>query len=552
MVANAKAYNEDTSIVYQDAERIRKMVSNFMTKNNPAYKDSNYVAVATPLPGEHGANGTRIPDTPSLPVREASEQPRKPTVTLSLKARKASVAAASPGATDDATDNSPVPSGDFNGKTFQQAQEQIISELIYHTTDDLQDFHPFVNLPSRSLTSYYQVIKKPVSLTALKKKTKGQHGREKPTGISDFKSWDAFEDEVSYVWKNAKTFNEDGSEISDLAGTFEEYFRERLALAKQQVEGPQQPPKITLKGRPKPVLHLGAKNSPAPPSTTPGVTVDSDALARQKQAVQAGMNGHQTPVPHRPSMPPPSRSTSQVPTSTPMRRTQSGQASSPLTAAAVKSEKSVAPSPSLANARLPSAAPEVRPPQPTTSMPPPAPRVPSASPRPTQTPLPATQAAPYTPAPTTFMDHFSRTKPIADALLPNLTITSHPQLNLPQPYKLDIPPSKHFTQQSLTIMLPHTHYYVQIAPTVSPQIMSGRQYKLFVTVNGLRLMATTKPFLNGDANGSVTSKQVYDAALGHGVNRIEVEIVAATGGRGGGTSPLETEKLSIFANLLRA
>lgn len=560
MVTNAKSYNEDGSVVYADAERIRKMVSNFMSKNNPAYKDPNYVAVPTPLPGDDAVNTPQVAGTPKPDSREASDQPRKTTVTISLKNRKASIAAASPGAIDDAAEDTPAPAGDFAGKTFQQAQEQLISELIYRTVDDFQIFHPFVNLPPRSLTAYYQTIKKPVSLTALRKKTKGQHGREKPTGVSDFKTWDAMEDEVSWVWKNARTFNEDGSEISDLATQFEEYFKERLALAKQQVEGPQQP-KITLKGRPKPVLHLGAKPSPAP-SSTPGVTVDNDALARQKQAVHAGINGHGTPS-QRPSLPP-SRSASQVPAATPMKRTQSSHISPPPVAAtvatvpatAVKPEKSVAPPPSVQSARVQSSAPEVRPPsQPATSMAPPAPRLPSGSPLPngTHTSSHPAQVPLYLPGPTTFVDTFTRTKPVAEALMPNLTITTHPQvLDVPKPYRLDVPPSSRFTQQSLTVLLPASHYYLQIAPTISPQILSGRQYKIFVTVNGLRTMASTKQFSNGDINGIGTTKNVYDAVLMLGVNRIEVEVVAATGARGGGaTTALETEKVSIFVDLMR-
>ena len=432
----------------------------------------------------------------------------------------------------------------------------LILILLLIVVDSVAVFQPFVHLPPRSLTAYYQVIKKPVSLTALKKRTKGVHGREKPTGVSDFKTWDAFEDEVSYVWKNAKTFNEDGSDIFNLATEFEEYFNERLALAKQQVEGPQQQPKITLKGRPKPVLHLGAKPSPAPLST-PGVSVDNDALARQKQAVQAGINGNQsttTPVPHRPSIPP-SRSASQIPSATPAKKAQSHQPSSPaLTTAPVKAEKPVVPSPALATPRLPSVVPVVpevkQPSQPTAaSMPPPAPRLPSGSPLPAQTVVQTNHVPLYLPAPTTFMDNFSRTKPVADALMPNLTLTTHPQLALSKPFRMDILPAPKFTHQSTTVQLPPTHYSLHVVPTVSPVVLSGRQYKLFVTVNGLRLMATSKPFpLNGDINGATGPRQVYEANLLHGVNRIEVEIVAVNRM----TGLLETEKSSIYAHLMRA
>lgn len=96
--------------------------------------------------------------------------------------------------------------------------------MLYTCTDDkrgLVIFDPFRNLPTRALLDYYQVIKHPVSLSGVKKRTVGKHGREAATGITDFKSWDAFEQEVSFIWKNARTYNEDGSEMYNLAGEFE-------------------------------------------------------------------------------------------------------------------------------------------------------------------------------------------------------------------------------------------------------------------------------------------------------------------------------------------
>lgn len=80
---------------------------------------------------------------------------------------------------------------------------------------------PFVNLPSRQLTDYYRLIKHPVSLKSVQKKVKGIRGRDKPTGVSFLRSWQAFEDEISYIWQNARDYNEDGSEIFRLAGKIE-------------------------------------------------------------------------------------------------------------------------------------------------------------------------------------------------------------------------------------------------------------------------------------------------------------------------------------------
>lgn len=52
MIANAKEFYPRSSPTFDDAERVRKALSNFMTKNNPAYQKGNYQAVATPLPPE--------------------------------------------------------------------------------------------------------------------------------------------------------------------------------------------------------------------------------------------------------------------------------------------------------------------------------------------------------------------------------------------------------------------------------------------------------------------------------------------------------------------
>ncbi|KAH0177276.1 Bromodomain-containing protein, partial [Aureobasidium melanogenum] len=138
----------------------------------------------------------------------------------------------------------------------------------------------------------------------------------------------------------------------------------------------------------------------------------------------------------------------------------------------------------------------------------------------------------------------ARSKPASEALLPSLVITAHPQLNTPKPFRLDIPPSNKFTQQSITMAIPAAQYYISIIPTVSQRLLMQRQYKLFVTVNNIRLMSTTRDFMSG---GVADRKIVYDTALNAGVNRIEVEVVAVSGRNGA----LEMEKVTVFANLLK-
>lgn len=93
--------------------------------------------------------------------------------------------------------------------------------LIRSFRGDYPYFEPFVYLPPRTLKDYYEIIAEPLSLKALQKQVRGQHGRGAATYISDFKSWAAFEDQASLIWKNAYHYNEDGSEIFVMAQELE-------------------------------------------------------------------------------------------------------------------------------------------------------------------------------------------------------------------------------------------------------------------------------------------------------------------------------------------
>jgi hypothetical protein len=56
-----------------------------------------------------------------------------------------------------------------------------------------------------------------MSLSAVKKKVQGVVGREQPTGHTLFKSWDQLEQAMNLIWKNARDYNEDGSEIYNVS-----------------------------------------------------------------------------------------------------------------------------------------------------------------------------------------------------------------------------------------------------------------------------------------------------------------------------------------------
>jgi hypothetical protein len=56
-----------------------------------------------------------------------------------------------------------------------------------------------------------------MSLAAVKKKVQGVVGREQPTGLTLFKSWDQLESAMTLIWKNARDYNEDGSDIYNVS-----------------------------------------------------------------------------------------------------------------------------------------------------------------------------------------------------------------------------------------------------------------------------------------------------------------------------------------------
>lgn len=133
-------------------------------------------------------------------------------------------------------------------------------------------------------------------------------------------------------------------------------------------------------------------------------------------------------------------------------------------------------------------------------------------------------------------------------MLKNVNFATHSGLNIPRHFRMDIHPSESLTQLSITVTLPSTHYYMQIIPTIAPSVLS-RQHKLFVTAASTRL----HPLPKNAQSGVDASEPLFDVRLLPGVNRIEIELIAALPK---GTKPIngqdvELEKITIFANLLR-
>lgn len=152
-----------------------------------------------------------------------------------------------------------------------------------------------------------------------------------------------------------------------------------------------------------------------------------------------------------------------------------------------------------------------------------------------------------------------------EALIPKITLNTHPALNLSKPWCIEIHASKQKTEHSATIVVSPTHSYLQITPKV-PIALTNRLYRLFVQVNGNKTFEVNRVPVTAGINGSSPGpgyeggkkkgEPVFEAKLVGGVNRIEVEIVAEKEKKdqsetSNGKEQVEIEKCTIFLHLMR-
>jgi len=143
---------------------------------------------------------------------------------------------------------------------------------------------------------------------------------------------------------------------------------------------------------------------------------------------------------------------------------------------------------------------------------------------------------------------FLTTIDATDALISNLTISTHPGLKLDRNFRLDVPPSPVSTQKSVTIQLPTTHYFLRFCPTLAPSL-SHRPSKVFVTSNLQRISSIPQKPEEIDPR-----TPLYEIRVSPGVTRIEIEVVAgaARGAAKVGTgSDIEVEKIIVLINLVK-
>lgn len=140
MIANAKSFNEKKSQVFSDSEKIRKILSRFMEDNNPAYSNPEYSAYTTPVPEDwleklYVRNGTQEPDV------EVKDDPEDEPKSTGRRTRLVTRVGSSSAAKDPRASSTPAVQDaegayeSFEGNTFQQAQEKIVTEMINYKDD---------------------------------------------------------------------------------------------------------------------------------------------------------------------------------------------------------------------------------------------------------------------------------------------------------------------------------------------------------------------------------------------------------------------------------
>ncbi|KAK0734235.1 hypothetical protein B0T26DRAFT_61084 [Lasiosphaeria miniovina] len=569
MVTNAKEYYHKGSEVFEDAERVRKALSNYMTKTNPAYKlIPGYSCIAAPIPedaesepeeaesadgeddaesADEDAEGEDDEEEGDEDEEEEEEDDDDEDEEDNDGTRRKIILKRGPGrpARGGATQSSGrrkdrnsrvkadheyegVPYKNLN---FQQAQEKIVEELIRKPDEDDQYFREFVHLPSRNYKDYFAVITSPLSLKGLQKLVKGIHGRQAATGVSDFKGWAAFEEKVSLLWTNAHYFNEEGSAIYNLATELKDCFEKEVKAAKAAVQEPPQP-KIKLKmpsGSETPVvapkkitIHVGGSRGSAAPSPAP--PTQSNDSSRPDGAVDG-------------RAPPPAT----VPTP--------GLLAGQPDKAASLSAAGPSPSPSVPGFKHEGVLQQ---------LPVAIPRSNGAVPMPTNMTNghaavvqmnghPPPVAAPPPPPPLYDSRIRAPGRGLADALIPSLLLRTHPSIPLERRFRLEIPAHPKIAQQNIAVHIPGNHSRLQLIPRLAPLEQQQRPYKLFVTINNQTVGRATPLPIPDDP--LPPTAMVFDLALQPGTNLIVVTLIAALprGHKLPNGAECEIEKITINA-----
>ncbi|OKL56705.1 hypothetical protein UA08_07846 [Talaromyces atroroseus] len=532
LVSNAKKYNEKGSLLFADAERIRKIVTNTMPKINPAYNDPNYVPFPTPIPDQVQ---TQAPSD-----EDADGQDQNADAEIDAEDEK------SVQPSDQALEKDEQEELNFEGNTIQLAQDKIISELIHLRDEQGREVGaPFLYKPDRNLyKEYYEIIQHPVSLRGILKQVRGIEGRKPHSRKTAFPNWRSFANEMDFVWGNAREFNEDDSEIVDLAKILEAQFKRRLAEAKSVVPDPVQEnveeanPRIKLKlgssKTPEPASQrlmlrfTGQKSSSVEDKTPASASLDGDSVQRQQEPANGDIAGQRSAL-----------STTQESRET-LDYTRLGPTAQVLGQGSPMPTSIITPSPS-------------------------------------QTPIPSTTSAdvlmhsmtgghgqminpwpsgnppaqPYQSYASVESIFRRASQDVSDALIKDLAIKSHSSLGVRPKFSLHFPASPILRQQSLVVNIPASQNFLSLSVKIAPSTAEKRT-KFVALFGPQKVILAPQPH-------SLPNELFYDIRLPLGLTKVDFQMASSirpTGQENTTTihaaeDTREFERLTVFFRLVR-
>ncbi|KAF4767370.1 hypothetical protein HAV15_009243 [Penicillium sp. str.  len=432
---------------------------------------------------------------------------------------------------------------DFEGDSLQTAQDKIMSELTRLKDSDGEDVsYPFIGKPDRNLyRDYYEIIQHPVSLRSIQKRVRGTDSRKNSSKTTAYPTWQSFEEEVSYVWRNAREYNEDDSDISILAGVLENHFHRRVAEAKKLVPNPLEVhrtlemPRIKLKAGTTmpPMAQRLTLKMPGQSSDTlskndghpSDVTFKNESQGNTQEIAGAGLPAGQeiNRSPREFSLgqfDSPRSSTITTPSGSEQQQNSSMSAQGLLDSMSSAATVTISTSQNPPNASF---------------------DVSSDVPRHS-----SSGSAHYQPhfgySPMDSLRRRSGQDPRM-ALISNIRILTHTSLSLQPDFCLDIPPSSLVSQQNITVHLPPSHSVLTVRPRLAAST-SQRQVKI-VALTGIQRLHSS-----GDA-----ATLSYDVHLHPGMTKVDLQAIAgpARGVPKSGPpgSDVDYERVTLFFNLLR-
>lgn len=135
--------------------------------------------------------------------------------------------------------------------------------------------------------------------------------------------------------------------------------------------------------------------------------------------------------------------------------------------------------------------------------------------------------------------------------MPSVLIRTHPTVAMDHRFRLEIPAHPKEAHQNITLHIPGNHSRLQLIPRLAPFEQQGRQYRLFVMVNGQMVgRATPLPVPDDPLPQNAV---VFDIGLQLMTNIITLSVIASLpkGQKLPNGADCEVEKLVLNIQLLR-